>query len=134
MFDRQSGLEGRAGRLHAIHQQLPILSDQIGNLDFRDDQDFVPLQAADLVAWQARRYWSNRPEPMRQHFLDAKALKRPPLRARLKQKHLRNLIDSLEGKPTTPILGDPMILEDGAALDGTTLADLQAAKQRESGI
>jgi hypothetical protein len=48
------------------------------------------------------------------------------LRAWLKQKHLRNLMDSLDGKPTTPILGDPMILADGGALDGTTLADLQA--------
>ncbi len=38
-------------KAHPLYQQ----ADYIGNIDYRDDKDFLPLQAADLIAWQDRR-------------------------------------------------------------------------------
>jgi hypothetical protein len=58
VFDNQGKVtERRARRLyrqfcvHPMNEQAANL----GNVDFRDDRDFEPLQAADLTAWQHRR-------------------------------------------------------------------------------
>ena len=39
----------------------------IVNMVHRDEKQFLPLQAADLLAWQIRRFFSVR-EPRRKHF------------------------------------------------------------------
>jgi hypothetical protein len=46
------------------------------NVVHRDEKDFLPLQAADLLAWQTRRFFSVAGEPRRKHF-DAARLAPP---------------------------------------------------------
>lgn len=47
---------------------LPSLSETINpNIHYEDDEDFPPLQAADLLAWQIRRAFSSN-EPRRRHY------------------------------------------------------------------
>jgi hypothetical protein len=42
------------------------------NYTHRDEKDFLPLQAADLLAWQIRRFFSVTDEPRRKHFDSAR--------------------------------------------------------------
>ncbi len=44
------------------------------NVAYRDDKLFLPLQAADLLAWQVRRLFCSN-EPRRQHLTDARKTK-----------------------------------------------------------
>jgi hypothetical protein len=128
VFDTQEGLENHARRLYGDFQRLPMFRDHVGNIDFRDDKQFLPLQAADLVSWQARRHWCHTKEPSRPHFITAKTLQRPPIRARLKKQHIRMFMDILDGR-ATQIGGDLLILADGLSLDGLTLDDLKDARR-----
>lgn len=122
-LDRQVGLEEKATRLYGNYMKLPIFAGLMGeNVDFRNDKTFVPLQAADLIAWQARRHWAR--NEVRPHFIAAKTLKRPPFRAVLDRKHIQRLKDAIENRPVN-VLSHPMISGDGPSLDGTTLEKLQ---------
>ena len=44
----------------------------VANIIRRDDEEFLPLQAADLLAWQIRRFLCITDEPIRPHFDAAK--------------------------------------------------------------
>lgn len=46
------------------------------NIAYQDDKQFLPLQAADLLAWQVRRGFSH-PEPRRRHLDEARKAQRP---------------------------------------------------------
>jgi hypothetical protein len=46
---------------------MDSLHGSLVTVSFRDDRDCLPLQAADLVAWQIRRFFSVN-EPRRKHF------------------------------------------------------------------
>lgn len=46
---------------------LDVFRDRLGSVDFRDDKVFMPLQAADLAAWQRRRRICVN-EPERSHY------------------------------------------------------------------
>jgi hypothetical protein len=51
IWDQVKGFQPVAGR--------------VGVIEFRDDKDFLPLQAADLLAWHERRHRSNPAKPAR---------------------------------------------------------------------
>jgi hypothetical protein len=42
----------------------------IGSIDYRDDKLFLPLQAADLVAWQLRRSLTRPTEPPKNELIE----------------------------------------------------------------
>jgi len=73
VFDRQPGKETAARRLYDRLIEIEPYTKMIGNLDYRSDKEFLPLQAADLAAWQHRRRRceshreGTRPEYVRPH-------------------------------------------------------------------
>jgi Protein of unknown function (DUF3800) len=133
VFDRQLGLEAKAREI--FYDQLktiPKFAGQIGNIDYRDDKEFPPLQAADLAAWHARRYWCGAQEsqPEREHFEVAKTLKRPPLRAYLEKHHIQNQVDFLAGRESKISTNRPMLRLDGKSMAGSPMED----RWREFGL
>jgi len=73
VFDRQPGKETEARRLYDRLIEVEPYTKMIGSLDYRNDKEFLPLQAADLAAWQHRRLLCEshregvRPEYVRLH-------------------------------------------------------------------
>jgi hypothetical protein len=58
---------------------LQSLHGSLVNITREDEKQFLPLQAADLLAWQIRRRFSVKNEPRRKHFYAAQNC--PPKRA-----------------------------------------------------
>jgi hypothetical protein len=57
VLDRQGVLEDRMAEQyrHVERTVHPHIASTMGSLEFRDDRDCLPLQAADLIAYHARR-------------------------------------------------------------------------------
>jgi hypothetical protein len=67
-FDKQGKLSTRAARLYEKVVGLPgFEASHLVRLPVRleDEKVYLPIQAADLVAWHVRRRWSNPEEPRR---------------------------------------------------------------------
>lgn len=55
--------EKTAERFDAMLRPLPQVNGRVANIAYRDEKEFLPLQAADLLAWQTRRFFcANEPE------------------------------------------------------------------------
>lgn len=64
VFDQQDAMETKAIRLyHRLKEKLPLR--QFGRVAYYSDREMLPLQAADLIAWQIRRFRCTRYEPIR---------------------------------------------------------------------
>lgn len=93
IFDEQKGQEMTMRRLyHQFRGWFPNW--KLGRVAFKSDKEFLPLQAADLIAWQTRRFMSSN-EGTRQ------ALKRlhsghPGYRKRLKRQDLQHMADAIK--------------------------------------
>jgi len=66
---------------------------QIGRIGFGDDKMLLPLQAADLVAWQTRRFYCST-EGTRLHYRRLHERK-APFRTRLTRQMLRESADAI---------------------------------------
>ena len=55
IFDIQEDQEKPAKDLYGRIRKLEPYASRGGSISYWDDKDFLPLQAADLVAWQHRR-------------------------------------------------------------------------------
>jgi len=62
--DERNELTGR-GYFKTLMRKIPQVNNALGEIDYRDDKQFNPLQAADLIAWQNRRFFSFPKEPRR---------------------------------------------------------------------
>jgi hypothetical protein len=65
VFDNDQKNEREARRLYPQIARIIKIPGEIGKIDFEDDKEFVPLQAADLIAWQVRRSLCSSGEAMR---------------------------------------------------------------------
>jgi hypothetical protein len=101
VFDRQgkgspgpspSRTERKSSEIYERVRDLPGCG-YLGNIDHRDDKDFVPLQSADLFAWQSRRFWSTPKEPKRDHFEAARSTRFPAKEILLKKADLQQIVD-----------------------------------------
>jgi hypothetical protein len=57
-LDEQVGQEGLARAVYELSRRanrVGPLAEYFGGFEFRDDEDLIPLQCADLLAWQCRR-------------------------------------------------------------------------------
>jgi hypothetical protein len=65
VFDRQQKTETRVRRtFDRLRGMPPFYLDRIGSIEFKSEQDAIPLQAADFIAWQNRRFYCAK-EPIR---------------------------------------------------------------------
>jgi hypothetical protein len=93
VFDEQTGIENRAlkmyGRLKAAspHRQL-------GSVVYRSDRQMLPLQAADLIAWQMRRFRCSS-EPVREELRRLHSGPRRAFRSTLTKARLHRLAKAL---------------------------------------
>jgi hypothetical protein len=93
IFDEQKGMENRMRRLYAqFRGWYPHW--QLGRVAFKNDKQFLPLQAADLIAWQTRRFMctaeGTRKELQRLHS------GRPHYRKILRRQYLREMADAIQ--------------------------------------
>jgi hypothetical protein len=79
VFDKDQTHEKGIKTLVPVLMPLQSLHGSLVNITREDEKIFLPLQAADLVAWQIRRRFSVKNEPRRKHFYAAQ--KAPPKRA-----------------------------------------------------
>lgn len=64
IFDSSQRFEKPSMMLyHLSLSSHPNLSGKVVNVSYRNDKDFPPLQAADLLAWQIRRFFALRTNP-----------------------------------------------------------------------
>jgi hypothetical protein len=68
VFDSDERFERLAYEMVPKLMPLKSFSGGIVSVLYRNDKEFLPLQAADLLAWQIRRAFSVTKEPRRKHF------------------------------------------------------------------
>jgi hypothetical protein len=56
VFDRQAKIKGLVTQLHSEVQNIPRIGSALGSIEFQDDKEALPLQAADFIAWGLRRF------------------------------------------------------------------------------
>lgn len=97
VLDSSERLEKGALKLYGQLQGLPQYAGRMVSVLFRDEKVFLPLQAADLLAWQVRRAFSVLKEPRRVHY--DKAINCPRERlfpVALDRSELRHLLAAME--------------------------------------
>lgn len=67
VFDN-SRFEKRSHQQYSQISDHPLFANCVVDISYEDDRDLVPLQAADLLAWQIRRAFSVVTEPRRNHY------------------------------------------------------------------
>ena len=91
IFDDLEGMENKALRMYAaVKTHFP--ERQFGRIA-RSDRQMIALQAADLVAWQIRRFRSMPGEPLRNEFLRLQSCRRPSFRSTITKQDLHHRAD-----------------------------------------
>jgi hypothetical protein len=94
VFDRQTGMEEKVRRLFwGLKQDSPHR--QLGGMVFRSDSDTLPLQAADLIAWQIRRFRCST-EPVRQELRRLHSSGRREFRKTISRTDIDNMVFALK--------------------------------------
>ena len=93
IFDEQKGIESKALKMY---HRLKALSPhrQLGRVVYRSDREMLPLQAADLIAWQMRRFRCSF-EPVREELRRLHSGSRREFRSTLTKRHLQRLANAL---------------------------------------
>jgi hypothetical protein len=92
IFDQQVGVETKARRLyHHFRGWYPNW--RLGRVGFGSDKKVLPLQAADLIAWQTRRFMCSREGTRKE--LKRLHSGRPPFRTTLKRRDLQHAADAI---------------------------------------
>jgi hypothetical protein len=85
----------RADKLY--RQSVELYHDMVENVSFKDEKAFLPLQAADLLAWQVRRRFSCSWEPPRPQFESAlNCPSEKPFNHTITREHLRELGQTMD--------------------------------------
>jgi hypothetical protein len=81
VFDKDEQHERQFDLMLPPIRRMDTLDGRFVNAVRRDDKQFLPLQAADLLAWQTRRFNEPNDEPIRKHFIAARDC--PPKKSEL---------------------------------------------------
>jgi hypothetical protein len=80
VFDSSEQHDKPSRRFYGHAWEQGSLTGRVANVFYRDEKIFLPLQAADLLAWQVRRRFSVSTEPRRVHFEESqKCCRKPPI-------------------------------------------------------
>jgi hypothetical protein len=111
VFDSSQRLDKRAQVQYTQLLQMPQYAGRMANVLFRDEKLFLPLQAADLLAWQVRRAYCVRTEPRRPHFDNAvNCPQQKPFSAILDREKLQACLKAMEANAIkeAALLGIPV--------------------------
>jgi hypothetical protein len=92
VFDNQEQFEKTSDRLYRGMINYERFAGRAANVAYRNDKKILPLQAADLLAWQIRRAYSVPREPRRPQFDSAQQCSEPPYVHTLTRKELLELV------------------------------------------
>lgn len=92
IFDEQEGMENKALRMYAA-VKVHFPDRQFGRIAFRSDRQMIALQAADLIAWQIRRFRSTPGESLRNELRRLHSCRRPPFKSTINRHDLQHLAD-----------------------------------------
>jgi hypothetical protein len=94
IFDEQDGMQNKALRLyHRLKEFFP--QRQFGGVAYRSDRDMFGLQAADLIAWQVRRFRCTPDEALRDELRRLHSSTRQPFKATRWKRDLEGLVTAL---------------------------------------
>jgi len=93
-------------------QNMAYFAGRIANVIYRDEKVFLPLQAADLLAWQVRRAFCVLDEPRRRHFDAAQACVQPPFSYVMTREDLEDWVADMDRVATEHALSLGISLED----------------------
>jgi hypothetical protein len=94
IFDQQDAMETKAIRLyHRLKERLPLW--QFGRVAYYSDREMLPLQAADLIAWQIRRFRCTRDEPIRDELRRLHSGRFQPFRSTIWRKELERAVTAM---------------------------------------
>lgn len=95
--DSSQRVDKRAVKLYDQLNRLPQFAGRIIDVSFQSDKECLPLQAADLLAWQVRRFFCVPDEPRRAHFEGARDCpKQDSFSAILSRNDLKELLVPME--------------------------------------
>jgi hypothetical protein len=63
VFDSNTEVEKPSKKLYSQVNGIPQFHERVGSIEYKDDKASLPLQAADLFAWQVRRRFSVQESP-----------------------------------------------------------------------
>jgi hypothetical protein len=93
IFDEQRGMQNRALRLyHRLEVHFPHW--QFGRVAYGADETMLPLQAADLIAWQIRRFKSSA-EPVRGELRRLHSGSLPPYKKTLNRSTMEGMVKAM---------------------------------------
>jgi hypothetical protein len=94
IFDEQKGMQKKAARLyHQLTGAMP--NRQFGRVGYASDHTMLPLQAADLIAWQMRRFKCNS-EPVRTELRRLHSGSRAPFKKTLNRVNLEKMVNGIK--------------------------------------
>jgi hypothetical protein len=94
IFDEQEGFETKAYRLYnRLETWFP--NRRFGGVRFANDKVVLPLQAADLIAWQIRRFRCFPTEPRRNELARLHSIHQP-FQTILRRRDLKNEADAIQ--------------------------------------
>jgi hypothetical protein len=96
VFDSDERFENPSKILYGQMMDMNYFAGRIVNVHYEDDKEFLPLQAADLLAWQVRRAFCFPNEPRRGHFDSARACVQPHYAYIMSRKKLEQLHEAME--------------------------------------
>jgi hypothetical protein len=101
VFDDDSGHKKGVKRLLPSLFPMECMYGSMVNVVRKNDSEFIPLQAADLVAWQIRRHFSVLDEPSRQHYTDSRwSLPEEPHEFIIGRAMVKQIIDEIRERAT----------------------------------
>jgi hypothetical protein len=94
VFDQQDGMETKALRLyHRLKEKLPLR--QLGQVAYHSDHEMLPLQAADLIAWQIRRFRCTPDEPIRDELTRLHSGLLQPFQSTIRRRELEKVVTAM---------------------------------------
>jgi hypothetical protein len=92
IFDEQDGMQTKAARQYGSFRGW-YPNWRLGRIGFNDEKKVLPLQAADLIAWQTRRFMASK-EGTRELYKRLHS-NRPPYRKTLNRQMLKDSADAI---------------------------------------
>jgi hypothetical protein len=95
IFDSSERFERPSKTLYHQLGQQPLFVGRIANVLYRDEKKFLPLQAADLLAWQVRRRFCVDKEPKRKQFEESQKCSSAPYSYTMTEKDLWDALKAM---------------------------------------
>ncbi len=95
-FDNANRLKAPSRKLYGQVSDLPQFGNRVIDIHYEDEKEFLPLQAADLLAWQIRRRFSVEESPRPQFESALNCPPQPPFPHTITREELESMGEAME--------------------------------------